>query len=117
MNAGGDDTPFQRARGARERRFFVASVPALPGCHTQAHSLDQLMARIQPASLTSWVFNGWLLRREPLSSGHGQTAAGGAGWSLKNRATPSMPTKGLQPSYVVQQIVEQRHGDRRPGWA
>ena len=49
MNAGGDDTPFQRARGARERRFFVASVPALPGCHTQAHSLDQLMARIQEA--------------------------------------------------------------------
>jgi predicted RNase H-like HicB family nuclease len=27
----------------------VATVPALPGCHTQAHSLDQLMARIQEA--------------------------------------------------------------------
>ena len=29
--------------------FFVASVPALPGCHTQAHSLDELMARIKEA--------------------------------------------------------------------
>ena len=29
--------------------FFVATVPSLPGCHTQAHSLDQLMARIQEA--------------------------------------------------------------------
>ena len=28
---------------------FVASVPALPGCHTQAQSLDQLMARIKEA--------------------------------------------------------------------
>ena len=29
--------------------FFVATVPALPGCHTQATSLDQLMARIKEA--------------------------------------------------------------------
>jgi predicted RNase H-like HicB family nuclease len=29
--------------------FFVASVPALPGCHTQARSLDQLMERIREA--------------------------------------------------------------------
>jgi predicted RNase H-like HicB family nuclease len=29
--------------------FFVASVPALPGCHTQAHSLDELMSRIKEA--------------------------------------------------------------------
>jgi len=28
---------------------FVASVPALPGCHTQAKSLDELMARIREA--------------------------------------------------------------------
>ncbi len=27
--------------------FFVATVPALPGCHTQAKSLDQLMERIK----------------------------------------------------------------------
>jgi predicted RNase H-like HicB family nuclease len=29
--------------------FFVASVPALPGCHTQAKSLDDLMSRIKEA--------------------------------------------------------------------
>ncbi len=29
--------------------LFVATVPALPGCHTQARSLDQLMERVQEA--------------------------------------------------------------------
>jgi predicted RNase H-like HicB family nuclease len=29
--------------------YFVASVPALPGCHTQARSLDKLMVRIREA--------------------------------------------------------------------
>ncbi len=29
--------------------FLVASVPSLPGCHTQAKSLDDLMARIGEA--------------------------------------------------------------------
>ena len=29
--------------------YFVATVPALRGCHTQAKSLDQLMKRIQEA--------------------------------------------------------------------
>ena len=29
--------------------FFVATVPSLPGCHTQAKSLDQLMERIGEA--------------------------------------------------------------------
>jgi predicted RNase H-like HicB family nuclease len=29
--------------------YFVASVPALPGCHTQARSLDDLMVRIREA--------------------------------------------------------------------
>lgn len=28
---------------------YVASVPALPGCHTQARSLDELMARVRDA--------------------------------------------------------------------
>ena len=27
--------------------FYVASVPTLPGCHTQARSLDELMERIE----------------------------------------------------------------------
>jgi predicted RNase H-like HicB family nuclease len=29
--------------------YFVASVPALHGCHTQAKSLDELMLRISEA--------------------------------------------------------------------
>lgn len=29
--------------------YFVASVPVLPGCHTQAKSLDDLMERIREA--------------------------------------------------------------------
>ncbi|QQR76231.1 MAG: type II toxin-antitoxin system HicB family antitoxin [Holophagales bacterium] len=32
-----------------EEGIYVASVPALPGCHTQAESLDQLMERIKEA--------------------------------------------------------------------
>jgi predicted RNase H-like HicB family nuclease len=31
--------------------YFVASVPSLPGCHTQAKSLDELMERIREAIL------------------------------------------------------------------
>jgi len=29
--------------------YFVATVPALPGCHTQAKSLDELMSRVREA--------------------------------------------------------------------
>ncbi|MBM5816729.1 MAG: type II toxin-antitoxin system HicB family antitoxin [Cyanobacteria bacterium K_Offshore_surface_m2_239] len=29
--------------------YFVATVPALPGCHTQARSLDQLRERMMEA--------------------------------------------------------------------
>ncbi|GDY21158.1 hypothetical protein LBMAG56_25040 [Verrucomicrobiota bacterium] len=29
--------------------FYVASVPGLPGCHTQARSLDKLLTRIKEA--------------------------------------------------------------------
>ena len=32
-----------------EDGFYVASVPELPGCHTQARSLDKLMQRIREA--------------------------------------------------------------------
>ncbi len=32
-----------------EEGYFVASVPALRGCHTQAKSLDVLMKRIKEA--------------------------------------------------------------------
>ena len=30
--------------------YFVASVPALPGCHTQARSLDEPMTRAEEAT-------------------------------------------------------------------
>ena len=29
--------------------FYIASVPQLPGCHTQARSLDDVMVRIREA--------------------------------------------------------------------
>jgi predicted RNase H-like HicB family nuclease len=32
-----------------EDGYFVASVPSLPGCHTQAKNLDELMKRIKEA--------------------------------------------------------------------
>lgn len=32
-----------------EAGFYVASVPALPGCHTQAKNLDTLMRRVREA--------------------------------------------------------------------
>lgn len=32
-----------------EEGFYVASVPQLPGCHTQARSLDKLIERIREA--------------------------------------------------------------------
>jgi len=44
--------------------FFVASVPALPGCHTQAKSLDTLMERIREAIELCLEVNGETL--EPL---------------------------------------------------
>ena len=32
-----------------EAGYYVASVPSLPGCHTQAKSLDKVMERIREA--------------------------------------------------------------------
>jgi len=37
-----------------EDGYFVADVPALPGCHTQAKTLDQLMKRVRQA-ITLWL--------------------------------------------------------------
>ena len=34
-----------------EDGYFVGSVPQLQGCHTQARTLDQLMARMKEAVL------------------------------------------------------------------
>lgn len=32
-----------------EDGYYVGSVPALPGCHTQAKSMDQLLERLREA--------------------------------------------------------------------
>ncbi len=33
-----------------EDGFYIASIPELPGCHTQARSIDKLMSRIKEAA-------------------------------------------------------------------
>ena len=38
--------------------YYVASVPALHGCHTQARSLDELMERIKEAIQLSVEVDG-----------------------------------------------------------
>ena len=40
--------------------YYVGSVPALPGCHTQGKSLDQLLERMQEA-VALWLEaeQGW----------------------------------------------------------
>lgn len=37
-----------------EDGYYVGSVPALPGCHSQARSVDQLMERMEEA-ITLWL--------------------------------------------------------------
>ena len=37
-----------------EEGYFVGHAPALPGCHTQAGSIDQLMERMTEA-ITLWL--------------------------------------------------------------
>ena len=41
--------PFTVIVEQDEEGFFVANVPELRGCHTQAKSLDELMSRIKEA--------------------------------------------------------------------
>jgi predicted RNase H-like HicB family nuclease len=38
--------------------YFVASVPAIPGCHTQAKSLDELMDRVREAIALNLAVEG-----------------------------------------------------------
>lgn len=37
-----------------EDGYYVGSVPALPGCHTQAKSIDQLLERLREA-IALWI--------------------------------------------------------------
>jgi predicted RNase H-like HicB family nuclease len=50
-----------------EEGYYIASVPSLPGCHTQARSLGELMERIREAIAAclehkAGESNGMLLR-------------------------------------------------------
>jgi predicted RNase H-like HicB family nuclease len=47
--AGGTPREYDVVVERDSEGFYVASVPALPGCHTQARSLDELMERIREA--------------------------------------------------------------------
>lgn len=42
--------PFTVIVGRDEENYFVATVPELRGCHTQAKSLDTLMKRVAEAN-------------------------------------------------------------------
>jgi HicB_like antitoxin of bacterial toxin-antitoxin system len=48
-----------------EEGYYVASVPQLPGCHTQAQSLDEVTQRIREAILSSSAFSASPSRHEP----------------------------------------------------
>jgi len=41
---------FDVVIGRDEDGYYVASVPQIPGCHTQARSLDEVMQRIREAT-------------------------------------------------------------------
>jgi len=43
------ERPFDVVIERDEEGLYVASVPALPGCHTEAESLDELMVCIREA--------------------------------------------------------------------
>jgi predicted RNase H-like HicB family nuclease len=47
--AGGTPREYDVVVERDSEGFYVASVPALPGCHTQARSLDELMERTREA--------------------------------------------------------------------
>lgn len=56
--------------------FFVATVPVLPGCHTQARSLDELMVRVKEAIELCLEVQGARPPRH-VTTRHDQAAAGG----------------------------------------
>ncbi len=61
--------------------YFVASVPALPGCHTQAKSLDVLMERIREAISSSFVRFSTRLSL-PLSNASSISASSKSSWFI-----------------------------------
>jgi predicted RNase H-like HicB family nuclease len=45
-----------------EDGYYVAYVPELPGCHTQARTLDELMERVEERWSSTWRSRGPSLR-------------------------------------------------------
>ena len=56
-----------------EEGFYVASVPQLPGCHTQARSLDEVKQRVREA-IELYLDGGWSGSTLPLPHGRGSEA-------------------------------------------
>jgi predicted RNase H-like HicB family nuclease len=70
-----------------EEGYYIASVPALPGCHTQARSLDELDRRIREAIELCLEVEG--VPEPPFPSPWGRQTHGGAGALRRNhRARP-----------------------------
>jgi predicted RNase H-like HicB family nuclease len=88
--------------------YYVASVPALRGCHTQATSLDELMARVREAielclevqgecvePLTSLVSKDYRRERLPRITGREVVAA------LRRPALMSPESRAAITSFVT----------------
>jgi len=89
-----------------EEGYYVASVPQIPACHTQARSLDEVIERIREAievclevdgapgaRWSSSVSNGLRSLHEPDSTCHGRRTDRGA----REAGLPDYPRYG-QPS-------------------
>ena len=89
--------PFDVVMERDDEGYYVASVPQLPGCHTQARSLDELNQRIREAvelclevagtpeqTLDPPVSSASQLRHEPDSAPYWLRVTGNPspGWAL-----------------------------------
>jgi predicted RNase H-like HicB family nuclease len=92
-----------------EEGYYVASVPQLPGCHTQARSLDEVSERIREAielcleaegvpssAWSSSAFSASRSRHEPQSQGR-RTAADRC-IDTRRFPRPSCPRQSSLPS-------------------
>ncbi|MDP2110564.1 MAG: type II toxin-antitoxin system HicB family antitoxin [Thiobacillus sp.] len=87
--------------------YFVASVPVLPGCHTQAKSLDDLMERIREAIelYASEPFAGerYIASLPPLKKGDR------GGFSCSCQLQIPLPPPLFQRGVIHAQKMVQRH--------
>lgn len=71
--------------------FYVASVPSLAGCHTQARSLDELMDRVREAVELC------LESRTGRKRGSSSSASSGCGWQDDPPAEGDRPGRRSSP--------------------